>query len=427
MKLKITIGHKCLSIISKTTLLCLLLAVVNACDTSNNVEPRFEQFFIKFYGEDGDQDGSSLAVLDDGGFALVGTTTTRDQGRQVYVVRTDAIGNEVWSNHFGGPNDDEGVDVMVDASGELVIAANTFDAQGESDVLLLKVSPSGELIMETTLTNPGDERVESLSRTAGGDYILTGLTTDVDVNKNGHDPITDLLDIFTIRTDASFQVLDVSLWIRRQGFPGVDEGTSVLQTNDGNFIVFGTTDFPPPGNSQLAGTNILAFPVDDNGIPTAGNSLQLFGTTANERAADIQQTADGGFVLLGTSTGQTEFNQLFLTRLRNNGDFINSILINSDQDFNVIAQSIKEIPDGGFIVLGDEMGNDNTNIYLARISPNGDTAWEETYGGEELDQSGEVVVLDDGGFAFIGTVELENQNKMSLIKTNASGTLVPEN
>jgi len=49
-----------------------------------------------------------------------------------------------------------------------------------------------------------------------------------------------------------------------------------------------------------------------------------------------------------------------------------------------IAYSVKEAPDGGFIIAGYAvtLGVDNKDFYLVRTDPQGNLLWTRTYGGD---------------------------------------------
>ncbi len=86
-----------------------LLATVNGCDTTSNVTPFQDQTFIKLFGGNGSEEGKDILPLSDGGFVLVGSSSSETAGgKDVYVLRTDNIGNVVWEKKYGGKGDDCG-------------------------------------------------------------------------------------------------------------------------------------------------------------------------------------------------------------------------------------------------------------------------------------------------------------------------------
>lgn len=400
----------------------IVLSLLIGCDTESNVDPRFENYFVKYYGEEGNQTGVDVKVLSDG-FIILGNSTSADGNQDIVLVKADHLGNQQWINSFGGSNNESAAAMEVDASGNFIIAATVNTTASDRDVMILKVAPDGTQIDSAIFGSVGkDDVANDILVTQNGDYILTGYTTNVDTSKPGHLASTDLQDIYSVRTTSGLEQLLPAAWRRVYGFPGVDRGVGLMQKPDGSFLFFGTTDKPPTSNSQQAGLNMFLFPAAADGIAVSTAELQLFGTLSNETASKIIETSEGGFVMLGTSTS-SGLNQLFMARVRSNNDFVSAGTIAVDG--NVEGASITESGNGGFLVLGEILENNNTNIALSRVAPNGSIRWQQTFGGVDSDMPGTVIELENGEILFVGTVTLESQSKICLIKVTHSGELEP--
>ena len=64
-----------------------------SCDTADDVKPVQGKTFIKLFGGNGTEVGKDIALMPDGGFVMTGSTTSDSEGTDVFVVRTDNIGN----------------------------------------------------------------------------------------------------------------------------------------------------------------------------------------------------------------------------------------------------------------------------------------------------------------------------------------------
>ena len=85
--------------------------------------------------------GRSVCQTGDGGFLLCGATRSVETGNDVYLIKTDAEGNEIWKKIFGGPGSDWGSSVVEAADGGYIITGHTDSyGAGKFDVWLLKVS-----------------------------------------------------------------------------------------------------------------------------------------------------------------------------------------------------------------------------------------------------------------------------------------------
>jgi PKD repeat protein/putative intracellular protease/amidase len=85
--------------------------------------------------------GRSVCVNSDGGFLLCGTTRSIENGNDVYLIKTDADGNEIWKKIFGGPGSEWGSSVVETGDGGYIITGHTDSyGAGKYDVWLLKIS-----------------------------------------------------------------------------------------------------------------------------------------------------------------------------------------------------------------------------------------------------------------------------------------------
>lgn len=398
----------------------LLILIFICCDTESNVEENFNNYFIKYYGGDGNQFGRDLIILPDG-YLVLGTTRPNDNSSSLLLVRTDELGNEINQKIFGGSSSEANA-LAIETSGNYLVAATHTVSSEDTDILLMRLSPNLELLDSLSFGFPNEiEEAKSITITSQGDIIVVGRTTNVLVTKPGYNATTDLEDIYSVRVDASFTPITAPDWRSVTGFPGRDRGVNLLEKSDGTFLYFGTTN-RPPSDPQKDLFNMFVYPAGQDGEPLSVTQLQLFGTLANEQGEQMIQTSEGGFTMLGSSSTAGE-NDLFLARIRSNNDFLSSGTINNER--NLIASSILESNSGGFLVLGSEISNNTGNIYLVKLTISGAVLWETTFGGVDDDRGAKILELEDGSIVFVGTVELETQSKISLFKTNREGRLAP--
>lgn len=400
-----------------------ILIALWSCSTESTVDPRYEDYFIKYYGAEGDQFGIDLLKVDDG-FVILAESRPVQQGKaQIMLVKVDELGNTMWSRDYGTTVPTVPVDLEMDPAGDFIIAATTQSAPGDTDIILFKVGADGAKIDSAVFGQVGElEVVNSLTITAEGDYIVTGSTTGVDTSKPDYQPSTDFEDIYSIRTTSDFVPYSTADWRRVYGFSGIDRGQRIFQKEDGSFLFFGTTNRPAVANSQQAGFNMFLFPAGQDGIASSAGLFHLFGTLSDEYAADMVRAA-GGYVMLGSSVSG-EGSSPFLAKIGNNNDFISSGTIDIDE--NVVAASMDVHDAGGFLVLAKEVvSTKDSNIFLIRLSAGGNEIWRRNFGGVDIDDAGTVTALDDGTIVFVGSITLGSQSKACLIKVNASGDLKP--
>lgn len=72
-----------------------------------------EMLWMNTFGGNSDDEGYSVVQSNDGGFSVAGYTSSFGAGgKDVYLVKTDSLGNELWTETFGGAQDDEGYSLL---------------------------------------------------------------------------------------------------------------------------------------------------------------------------------------------------------------------------------------------------------------------------------------------------------------------------
>lgn len=120
-------------------------------------------------------DMADFTNLNDGGYILNGYSTIYSAGNtDFYAIRTDSLGNLLWAKSYGGLLDDASTSLAM-SSGGIIIGGTTknFGAVG-SDILLLKIDFSGNVIWAKTYRTPLDESVTRIIKTSDGGFIVGG-------------------------------------------------------------------------------------------------------------------------------------------------------------------------------------------------------------------------------------------------------------
>ena len=386
----------------------LLFAVtVLGCENTLTVDPTFDSHYVKYYGMKGDQEGRDMAKVADG-FVLLGRTDSDNFGKQVYVVKTDFLGNQQWSMSYGGVFNEDPASIDVDANGNIIIATTVGTSNGTTDMVMYRLNSDGSFSDSLVYGDPSFSEVakEAISLTTG-DYMIMGTTDQVVGKQNA---------ILIYRTEInSLTPLLQTFWTRIHGEGTSDIAGGIVESN-GRYHVLGTSD---SDNANTAGNNMLIFSLDGTGE----QFLATFWGTDDDQTAEKLIDVEGGFVLAGTSSNGVNSNIIIQPVTESLGSSQAAILVPKN---NVSARDIMDIGTG-YVILGTEqLGVTDTNIYLTEIDKFGNVMWETTFGGDEIDLGASGLFQDnDGGVVFLGTVDLESQSKMALIKVNDSGLLEP--
>jgi hypothetical protein len=184
-----------------------------------------------------------------GGYIIWGFTSSFGAGStDVWILKTNSSGDTLWTRTYGGTGRDEGAQLQPTSDGGYVVVAYTWSrGAGQSDVWLIKTSPSGDTLWTRTFGGTNYDEAYSLAQTADDGYIITGQTQSYGAG---------LEDIWLIKTSPTGD----TVWTRTYGGTGSDMGMCVQQTTDGGYIVGGLT------NSFGAGGNdIYLIKTDANG------------------------------------------------------------------------------------------------------------------------------------------------------------------
>jgi len=297
-----------------------------------------EQWNRTFGGTSYDHIGGFGLQTNDGGYALVGYTMTEllDEG-DVWLIKTDENGIEQWNKTYGYANMlDSGNCIKQTSDGGYIIVGST-NAGG----LLIKVASNGDLEWQKTFSKGEADMFFSVDQTDDEGYIITGY----------HRPV-DSFDLWLVKTDKN----GTKEWDKVYGGTKWDWGYSVEQTADGGYIVAGYTTLT--GNREC-----WLIKTDTNGDEEWNEKL---GGASNDEGKYVQQTNDGGYVIIGKTIsfggGGTD---IWLVKTGSNGnEYWNMSFGDEGSEEGFFVQ---ETSDGGYIVLGDDgfypwlikLGNDS--------------------------------------------------------------------
>jgi hypothetical protein len=174
--------------------------------------------------------GYSVQQTSDSGYIIAGYTDSFGAGNNdVYLIKTDSTGNPTWERTIGGAEADEGFCVQKTSDGGYTITGRTQSfGLGYWDVYLIKTDSNGNQIWERTLGGAYWDEGHCVQQTSDGGYIIAGVTSSF----GPPDP-----NLYLIKVDENGNLT----WYCALGGSSWDEGFSVLQISDGGYIAAGRT------------------------------------------------------------------------------------------------------------------------------------------------------------------------------------------
>lgn len=405
-------------------MLCLSAGwmTVVSCDTEDSIDPAYDEFFIKFFGNEGDQTGKGIVVVPDG-IVMAGTTSIDDE-LEIYLVKTDFEGNMLWDRRYEQTDMMKTVGIVSDQAGNLYIAANREHDENQHDIYILKTNASGGVIQEVTFSagdaeTTYDDQVASVTINASDQILLTGWTTNV----QDKELASNISDVYSLLLTPDLVPLSDVDWRKVSGFrESLDIGRKIVQARaGGRYFFIGTTN-KADGTGLTAQTNLISFPLANDGQFPVGDVIN--GTTNTETAADIIPTSGGDVVAMWNSSTGFNASTIFLAYANEEENY--QLQSGIPLPFNTaVGKSIIQSRFGGFIILAEQINNNNRDILLIRTNQNFEVSWQQVLGGLEDEEASQIGELEDGSIVLTGTVVLESQSKLFLIKTKANGELKP--
>jgi Secretion system C-terminal sorting domain len=249
----------------------------------------------------------------------------------------------------------------------------------------------------------------SVKQTNDGGFIVAGTTSSF--GSGGQ-------DIYLIKTDENGD----TLWTKTFGGPGNDRATSVVQTNDNGYAIFGSTN--SFGNG---GDDFLLWKTD-----SFGNTkwFKTYGGITDERAYEGHQLEDGTYIIAGDSIGQN--NNAWLVKTDIVGNYIWGITVGSSSyEIHFHGRSVQQISDGGFALCGIRAylvypGSYVNQFFYSKISPDGIFIYNRYYGTYVAVWGTVVNKLYDGNLILAGTIRIDGSTpeKPLIIKMDQFGNII---
>jgi uncharacterized delta-60 repeat protein len=369
--------------------------------------PMSSTSFAKTYRGTDNKWASSVQQTSDGGYIVAGYKYSFGlDSIDIFLIKTDANGNLQWAKTYGGTDYDEAYSVQQTSDGGYILAGYTSSfGAGGYDAFLVKTDANGNLQWAKIYGGTYWDEASSVQQTSDGGYILAGFTASF--GAGGY-------DAFLVKTDANGNLQ----WAKIYGGTDEDVARFVQQTSDGGYILAGYT-----GSFGAGLSDVFLVKTDANGNV---QWAKTYGGTNWDYASSVQQTSDGGYIVVGYTysfgAGSTDF---FLIKTDANGNIIWAKTYGgTNYDY---AYSVQQTSDGGYIVAGRtySFGVGSYNIFFIKTDANGNIIWAKTYGGISGDEAYSVQQTSDGGYIVAGRTYSFGAGTWDafLIKTDANGNI----
>ena len=191
------------------------------------------------YGGPHDDEGYCVIETGDKGLVVVGSygyAGYGDNTSDIYLIRTDSMGDTMWTHAFGTNREDQGRSIARTSGGYVIAGYTENTYSGEEDVYLVKTDSLGNMLWSFHSGGTMYDYGNSVISTEDGDVIVAGLTSTVGWRKGTY---ASGAEVYILKVDKSGS----PMWAK--GFSEgreIDEGRCVLQTTDGALVIVGKRD-----------------------------------------------------------------------------------------------------------------------------------------------------------------------------------------
>ncbi len=330
------------------------------------------ELWHKTYGGNGYDIGIAVKQTMDGGYIITGSTSSYGAGSSdVYLIRTDALGDTLWTRTFGGAEDDAGYSVIENNDGSLLIVGNTLSfAVGFSAAYVIKTDENGNLLWQKSYEKSGTSRAGGVHKINNEGYIIAGSTYSLGTSHK-------MFYFLKINENGD------TIWTKTYSIPNCNVGTGCVDITADSGFVFGGSITYSNGDADLC-----LMKTDTN-----GNFLwfKKYSGTGAQMGGNFCQTNDGCFVITGM-TGD-------IGKDNNTSDLITESII-----FNNLNPKIE-----------------NGNLIILKTNSSGDSLWSRTYGNNNNDFGNSIQLTIDNGFIICGGKTTGSNQDLYLVKTDNLG------
>ena len=414
-----------IKILKQTIVFLMIVALIISCKKQPTDPDNGDDYtiWVKMYGGNQNVFSSDILMAGDGGYFIAGTRIYQfepDMDGDAILIKTDASGEVLWENTYGGEALDGASSIVYANDGNLIIGGRTqsFNAEG-TDAYLIKVDTDGNEIWSKTYGDTLDEWI-SVQKSLDGGYFLYGNIVnpnDIIVTNPGvagYMGFVGRSNPFLLKTDENGN----EIWSQIFQSAGNILVSAGLPTSDGGFIFL---------------ASILNYPDDDNDLylmKVDGSGTEVWSQTLTQGSRsgfDMIQTQDGNYLISGsyadTDNNQTKADFLFI-KIDQNGNEIWSSTF-GDSDMIDYGSVLVESNDGGFVAVGEKSrdlhGNETQKI-IVKIDANGQLLGQQSRASSHTSYS-KILQHPDGDYIICGSIYMNPAFNLILSKIDVDGNI----
>ena len=247
------------------------------------------------------ESGSEVQQTTDGGYIIVGGTQSHSNGSyDICIIKTNCEGYTTWTKAYGGLYSDAGNSIQQTVDGGYIIAGHSIDGGRYLCAKLLRTNENGDTLWTKDFAGTWGAKANSVCQTDDGGYAIIGMIyTDGNYHRNA----------YLIKTDA----MGDTMWTKKYGGLDFVDGFYGILTNDNGFVIVGY-------KSNLFDKDVYIIKTDANGDT---NWTKTIGGELEDMAMHVEQTSDDGYIIVGyTNSYGLGSTDIYVIRLDSEGTIV---------------------------------------------------------------------------------------------------------
>ncbi|MBE9480207.1 MAG: T9SS type A sorting domain-containing protein [Bacteroidetes bacterium] len=368
----------------------------------------------------------------------------------IWIVNTDSSGNIVWERCFGGSSGDVPQKIKKANDNEYYIYGYTFSTDGDvqsgnngySDLWVVKINGQGDLLWEQTYGCTGYDEPRDMILTPDGGFVM------IDRIGIGGGDVTNFYgsgDVWMCKCDSLGNIE----WEKTLGNQWLDSGVSMILNSEGNIMMIGAT-------AHYGG--IVDCNADDGygdvwlvELNLSGEILwqRCYGGSYYDLGYDIKELEDGYIFTAGSNSNDGDVTghhgpagnapdgwpDIWVVNIDNQGSIIwQKSLGGTDSEY---PKYLTQTAEGGILVIGTTYSNDgdvsgnhsmpggyDMDIWVVKLSPEGEIEWQHCYGGwgtERLETPHTILKKGDYNYVIASSTDYKSGNDDIQCDIHANG------
>ena len=343
-------------------------------------------------------------------------------------------GDPEWQKTIGGTGIDLLQSLALTNDGGFIIGGTSTskkgadkleDCKGVSDYWIVKLNAAGGEEWQKTIGGSSQDKLQCIVQTKDDGFIIGGSSSSQksgDKSQNGYGN----LDYWLVKLDRNGKIE----WQKVYGGTYVDELRSIVATQDGGYFVGGYSNSPISGNKSEDNIGVGDYWVLKLDSKGELQWQRTIGGDQDDQLYAVRQTYDRGFIVGGNSNSNSSYEKqkgnddgtdFWVLKLNEKGetlwqetyniakaDILSSIVENEDHSFLLAGYAQGEVnKDFKKGLTASKKGSaikDGTADFVAiRISENGEEVWRRVLGSHGEDFLKKAIETRDGGYLLAGT------------------------